>query len=331
MATRTPRASTTTSAKTERASPRTRAKATKATTKKASKITKSSKVTKASEVTRARKSTKAAKVTKSTKVAKATKVTKSTKAERATKVTKATTTRASAKVKVEGPGAFTGFPKGGGRFFHELALEQSRDWFHAHKHEYEALWQRPMQALLETLHARLSRVYGPTPLAAPKLFRIQRDVRFAKDKSPYKTNIAGLIPIATSSASSPTEAPAALYLHLGLEQLAAAGAYVLDGPALARYRAAVAEARTGDRLVEIVESLESAGLTLSAHATLARVPRGFDADHPRARLLRQKGLIALFPKLTPATVASPELVEVLVKQATRVRPLLEWLLAHALG
>ena len=223
-------------------------------------------------------------------------------------------------MKVEGPGAFTGFPKGGGRFFHELALEQSRDWFHAHKHEYEALWQRPMQALLETLHARLSRVYGPTPLAAPKLFRIQRDVRFSKDKSPYKTNIAGLIPIATSSASS-----------LGLEQLAAAGAYVLDGLALARYRAAVAEARTGDRLVEIVESLESAGLTLSAHATLARVPRGFDADHPRARLLRQKGLIALFPKLTPATVASPELVEVLVKQATRVRPLLEWLLAHALG
>ena len=329
MATRTPRASTTTSAKTERASPRTPAKATKAT--KATKVTKVTKSTKATKVTKSTKASKASKVAKSTKATKVTKSTKATKPTKAAKPTKATTTRASAKVKVEGPGAFTGFPKGGGRFFHELALEQSRDWFHAHKHEYEALWQRPMQALLETLHARLSRVYGPTPLAAPKLFRIQRDVRFSKDKSPYKTNIAGLIPLATSSASTPTEAPAALYLHLGMEQLAAAGAYVFDGPALARYRAAVAEARTGDRLVEIVESLESAGLTLGAHATLARIPRGFDADHPRARLLRQKGLIALFPKLTPATVASPELVEVLVKQATRVRPLLEWLLAHALG
>lgn len=324
MATRTPRASTTKSAPARRTSPRAPAKPTPARTTPA----KTSKPSKAMASTKGARA-QPTKAKASTKVARA-QPTKAKEVARA-QPTKATPTKGSAKARTAGTGAFTGFPKGGGRFFHELALEQSRDWFHAHKHEYEALWQQPMQALLETLHARLSRVYGPTPLAAPKLFRIQRDVRFSKDKSPYKTNIAGLIPIATSSASSPTEAPAALYLHLGLEQLAAAGAYVFDGAVLARYRAAVAEERTGQRLVEIVESLESAGLTLGAHATLARIPRGFDADHPRARLLRQKGLVAVFPKLTPATIASPELVEVLVKQATRVRPLLEWLLAHALG
>lgn len=315
MATRTSRTSTKKPAIRQRPTNKATTKSTKAASAKATKAA----PTKASKVAPA-KPTNATKATP----AKATRAAKSTP-------TKATPTKGAAKSKLAGAGAFTGFPKGGGRFFHELALEQSRDWFHAHKHEYEALWQQPMQALLETLHARLSRVYGPTPLAAPKLFRIQRDVRFSKDKSPYKTNIAGLIPLATSSASTPTEAPAALYLHLGLEQLAAAGAYVLDGPALARYRAAVAEERTGQRLVEIVESLESTGLTLGAHATLARIPRGFDADHPRARLLRQKGLIALFPPIPANKVASPELVDVLVKHATRVRPLLEWLLAHALG
>lgn len=227
---------------------------------------------------------------------------------------------------------FTGFPRGGARFFHELALEQSREWFHDHKPEYERLWQTPMQALLEAVHAGLVRAYKPKlALAPPKLFRIQRDVRFSKDKSPYKTNIAGVLMMEAPSTGTPMSTPAALYMHFGMEQVAAAGTYALDGPALARYRAAVDDPKKGAALQKIVDGLAADGLTLGAQQTLAKMPRGFAPDHPRAELLRLKGLMVRFPPIPAKTQASAALVDHLVEAGTRAKPLLQWLMTHVTG
>lgn len=224
---------------------------------------------------------------------------------------------------------FGGFPKGGDRFFHELGLEQSREWFHAHKEDYERLWQAPMAALLDELHAALTRVYRPRKLAPPKIFRIQRDVRFSKDKSPYKTQISGILTLA-SKGERVMESPAALYVHFGTEQIAAAGAYVLDGEALARYRAAVVDPKKGAALAKIVAALEAVGGELGAHTTLAKVPRGFDPEHPRAALLKRKGLMVSFPAAPAKLLASPKLVGHLVEQGASAKPLLEWLMKNAL-
>src|SRR5262249_19685557 len=104
--------------------------------------------------------------------------------------------------------SFTGFDRTAPQFFHELAGGMNREWFLANKECYERQWVAPMTALLTEVAERLAKAYAPIKLAPPKLLRIYRDVRFSKDKSPYKTNIAGLIPTAKGTT--------AIYIHLRL-------------------------------------------------------------------------------------------------------------------
>src|SRR5262245_57099631 len=114
--------------------------------------------------------------------------------------------------------AFTGFAKEAPGFFHQLAAEMTRDWFNAHKADYETLWVQPMTALLEHVAAHLQRPFQGLKVQAPKLLRIYRDVRFSADKSPYKTHIAGVIGVSRGGgARKPAEGSAALYLHLGVD------------------------------------------------------------------------------------------------------------------
>src|SRR5579862_7503862 len=93
---------------------------------------------------------------------------------------------------------FAGFADADGKFFRALAKRNERAWFLAHKDEFETGWNAPMKALLQDLHGTIDAAYERADLGAPKVFRIFRDVRFAKDKSPYKTHIGGYIPLARS-------------------------------------------------------------------------------------------------------------------------------------
>src|SRR5437899_11400410 len=111
------------------------------------------------------------------------------------------------------PGRFEGFADRDGRFFRALARNQRRDWFEAHRREYEHGWQAPMKALLAEVRERIDPLFPRHPLGEPKVFRIHRDVRFSKDKSPYKTHIGGYVAI--DGAGRGPSAPAALYVHLG--------------------------------------------------------------------------------------------------------------------
>src|SRR5207249_1651959 len=133
---------------------------------------------------------------------------------------------------------FEGFADRDGRFFRLLARNQRREWFQMHREEYERGWLGPMKALLDELRERIDPFFPQHPLAPPKVFRIHRDVRFAKDKSPYKTHIGGFLAI--EGAGNGPSVPAPLYLHVSpTEVFAAAGHYVMDPGQLARFRAAV--------------------------------------------------------------------------------------------
>jgi len=88
---------------------------------------------------------------------------------------------------------FTGFPEGGFEFLRQIAVNNNKAWFEAHKSEYVENLQRPAQAFVVTLGERLRSVfpaigYDPRPHGG-SLMRIYRDIRFSKDKSPYKTHI----------------------------------------------------------------------------------------------------------------------------------------------
>jgi len=221
------------------------------------------------------------------------------------------------------PTRFEGFADRDARFFRALARNQRRDWFEAHRDEYEQGWLAPMKALLSQVRERIEGVFPLQPLTV-KVFRIHRDVRFSKDKSPYKTHIGGYV--ATEAERSGPSATAVLYFHVGVGELfAASGQYMMDGPQLAHFRAALLDERSGGELSAILKKLTRAGFEIGSHDALQRVPRGIDPDHPRADLLKRKGLIVSFPATPRALLVQPALADWLVRHTKRAAPLVEWL------
>ena len=220
---------------------------------------------------------------------------------------------------------FEGFADREGRFFRDLARNQRREWFAMHKEEYEDGWLTPMKRLLAQVRRQLEPRYKHDPLAEPKIFRIYRDVRFSKDKAPYKTHIGGFLALGGTGNGPGAAAP--MYFHVAADELfVCAGQYMMDPGQLARFRTAVVDQR-GAPLAARQRTLARAGYTVSSHDTLQRVPRGFDPEHPRADLLKRKGLIVVFPTLPRKLLVSKALVPWLVKHAKQAVPLVEWLAA----
>ncbi len=216
---------------------------------------------------------------------------------------------------------FGGFPEGGGAFFRALAAHQDREWFAAHKGEYEALWQQPMTSLLNDLRAALDDAYPMVSESNPKVFRLHRDTRFSKDKTPYKTHCAGSLSLSGGQPMTGT----GLYLQVGADPaFFAAGRWMLEKEDLEKFRAALA-ADTGVALARLLAAAQKKGFVLVAHDTLKRVPAPYPSDHARADLLRLKGFALRFPDAPPALLHEKKLVAWVVKQAKSIAPLLEWL------
>ncbi len=189
-------------------------------------------------------------------------------------------------------------------FFRGLELDNSKRYFEAHRRQYEAEVRGPMEALA----AELAPVLGPT-----KIFRINRDVRFSADKSPYKTNVAAVV--------------GRLYVHLDARQLyVATGAHMPGSAWLARYREAAA-GPAGEELASAIDEMRVAGLSVGGNP-LKTVPRGYPADHPRIEVLRWRevGTSRQFP-LEP-WIATPAVKHRVLQTWETMRPLADWLSAN---
>jgi uncharacterized protein (TIGR02453 family) len=223
----------------------------------------------------------------------------------------------------EAPARFEGFHDAGARFFHALARNQRREWFAAHRHEYEDGWVTPMKLLLAEVRERIDPLFVQHALGDPKVFRIHRDVRFSKDKSPYKTHVGGYVPLGQGG-GGPSQ-PVPVYVQLGTETFVGAGHYMMDPGQLGRYRDAVLDDARGRELSRILARVTKAGYGLVSVETLKKVPRGIDPDHPRADLLKRKSLALEFPPLPKNLIVSRALVPWLVKRVDAARPFVEWL------
>lgn len=202
---------------------------------------------------------------------------------------------------------FTGIPFAALDFYEDLEADNSKAFWTSHKHVYEEQVKAPLQALAE----ELAQDYG-----TPKFFRPYRDVRFSKDKTPYKTHQG--IWFAESS----------LYLHVGAAGLFVAGGYWDTGSAqVDRMRRAVADDLAGNALAKIVTSLRRKGYEIGGQ-TLTRVPSGYDKDHPRADLLRHKSLTARRDFGCPEWIATPRVKAEVVKAWKAMTPLVGWLDTH---
>jgi uncharacterized protein (TIGR02453 family) len=224
--------------------------------------------------------------------------------------------------------AFTGFDRGQVRFFRLLAKKQDRVWFKAHKGEYEAIAERPMKDLVDDVYKAVQKQYKGFKLRPPKLFRIYRDTRFSKDKSPFKTGSSAVIALQGSEEEG---APAALYMHLGVQDYAGAGHWHLPPGKIARYRKLVADGKTGPELQKRLDALAKKGFQIESWEALKRVPPGFPPDHPRADLLKRKGIGVSFPKIPKGVRFSPKLSGWFAARSAEVAPLITWMEAEIRG
>jgi len=221
--------------------------------------------------------------------------------------------------------AFSGFPKKTVAFLRDLAAHNDREWFAAHRQEYEAVVMEPAKAFVRAMGERLRRL-SPGIKAEPRtdgsLFRIFRDTRFSADKSPYKTNLGIYF---WEGKGSRLEC-SGYYFHLEPPALMlGGGVYMFSRPQLERYRRVVADPEYGAELVAITKKLTARpGFTLGGEH-YKRVPAGFDAGPQVAKLLRHAGLYAGIEAPIPAELHSPALVDYCWEKFKPMEPLHRWL------
>ena len=168
--------------------------------------------------------------------------------------------------------AFDGFSADSFAWFAGLEADNSKAWFTEHRETYDRAVRGALEALLE----ELADDYG----GYVKLFRQNRDVRFSRDKSPYKTRTYGVI-------LERPDSRAALYVEISRPGLfAGSGYHMLDSAQLERFRDAVMDDRSGPELERAIAGIETFGEALKT------APRGYPRDHPRVQLLRHKSLVA---------------------------------------
>ncbi len=189
---------------------------------------------------------------------------------------------------------FDGFSDEAIQFLLELQAEQSRTWFKAHQADFMRLCRRPLELFIEELRDRLIPVYPRMVEAEPHYFRIQRDTRFAKDKTPYKTNISADIAIRPRGEDENEHGIPGLYFSWGLEgEYLGIGAWHMSPTVLARYRDVLDRVQSGAAIQRLVDGLLAQGFTIEAMEKLKRVPPPYPQDHPRAELLKHKGFAVM--------------------------------------
>jgi uncharacterized protein (TIGR02453 family) len=209
----------------------------------------------------------------------------------------------------------SGFSPAATQFFEDLEDQNTREFWLAHKDMFEREVRGPMAALLDSL---------PEEYQPFKVFRMNRDIRFSADKSPYKTmhGAAHGMPGAVH------------YLHLDASGLmVACGSYMMPSDELERFREAVAADTSGGELEEILAGLRrrrSLRLSPGGAEPLKTAPRGYPRDHPRADLLRQKGLIAMRTRAASELQNGARLRTFVVETFEMCADLTDWL-RHYVG
>jgi uncharacterized protein (TIGR02453 family) len=204
--------------------------------------------------------------------------------------------------------AFTGWPKATMTFLADLEANNDRDWFKANRTRYDELCAAPALALGEDL----------SDLGAPKLFRPWNDTRF-RPGPPIKEHIGLAVGY---------EGAGGWYVQLGLDGLlVAAGLYAPKPDQVARLRAAIDDGRKAAALTRALAVARAGGLSLNAPALL-RVPRGFDADPPRAELLRRRSLTVSRTMTPAAWMHGPKAYDRIREPLDAAAPMVKWLRRH---
>jgi uncharacterized protein (TIGR02453 family) len=219
--------------------------------------------------------------------------------------------------------AFVGMPDEGLAFLEDLEERNTKDFFNANKAVFKEQVQVPFAALVEAAARRLRRTVPS--LGQPKIFRIYRDLRFAKDKTPYKTSMSASVPSRPREEDGGPGVGTGFYVNVGPAGLyTASGLYHPGRPELQRVRAAVADPATGPELEAILRKAAGKGLE-SYLDPLQRMPRPWPADHPRAELLKARSLVLNRQHDRAPWLQTTELLDHLLADWKAMVPFNRWL------
>ncbi len=199
--------------------------------------------------------------------------------------------------------AFKGWPVEAVEFYEGLAADNSKMYWQEHK----AVYERSVKAPMEDLLAELAGEFGEG-----RVFRPYRDVRFSRDKEPYKLNCAAHLPGGYISFSAD-----GLFVGSGL--------YMPEPAQLQRFRAAVDNDRSGPELESILGDLRRGGYDVGAHDVLKTAPKGYPKEHPRIELLRYKGILMSRSWPVGAWLGTRKAKDRVVASLEAARPLNSWL------
>jgi uncharacterized protein (TIGR02453 family) len=214
-------------------------------------------------------------------------------------------------------------------FFRGLAKHNAKPWFEAHREDYERYIKEPIANLVQEMDLRFARI-APEFVGDPKrsVFRLHRDIRFSRDKSPYKTHAACWFFHGGGSSKVGREAHgggAGFYFHLQPgASFVGGGCWMPPRPALQKFRAAIADDPRGFERLVLAPTLRRRFGELSHEETLKRVPRGYSPDHPAARWLRHQSF-TVGRQLTDEQVSGARLTTILESDFAVMLPLVRWL------
>ncbi|MDP9821486.1 DUF2461 domain-containing protein [Nocardioides massiliensis] len=204
-------------------------------------------------------------------------------------------------------GPFAGFPEAALDFYDDLELDNTKSFWAEHRHVWESAVRDPMRALA----AALAEEFGEA-----RIYRPYRDVRFAKDKTPYKTHQGAFVSVAPRTG---------WYVQIGAAGVrTSAGFYDADAEQLHRFRSAVDDDIRGPELARLVAHLEGTGWKRVGDR-LKTTPRGYAADHPRIDLLRHRSLSVDRHHGFAPYIHTAELADKVRADWREARELVEWL------
>lgn len=206
--------------------------------------------------------------------------------------------------------SFQGFSEAALDFYDDLEVDNSKAFWEQHKQTYQSAVAAPMRELTDALADEFGEA---------KLFRPYRDVRFSKDKSPYKTHQGAYVAVAPATG---------YYVQIGAPGvMVGAGFYDASAERLAAMRTAIDDDRRGRELEQIVADLTATGWEVGGDR-LKTAPRGWDPGHPRIELLRHKTMSLSKQYGFEPFVHTPEVLTRIRDDWRTGRPLVDWLATH---
>lgn len=216
------------------------------------------------------------------------------------------------------------FPKCAAEFLGKLSRNNNREWFENHRKEYKSMFLEPAQEFVIEMGSKLQSI-RPNILAIPKvdksLFRLHRDVRFSKDKLPYKTNLGVLF----WEGDDKKLESSGFYFHIEPKYFfIGGGTYLFSDNMLKAYREALSDKTAREQIVSSIKKIKKLGYEMGGQH-FKRLPKGFGDDFPNKELLLHNGLYCYLESKNISELKPKTIVDYCFKHFKAMLPVHSWL------